>query len=53
VLEVIIAQLVTALFIIYFIDRRLQAVIDYLHSIESRVLLVQAELKSLSKKVEG
>jgi hypothetical protein len=53
VLEVVIAQIVLTALVIYFVNEKLKAVIDYLHSIETRVLLLQAELKSLSRKVEG
>jgi hypothetical protein len=53
VLEIIIAQLATALLIIYFVNKKLKVVVDYLYSIEGRLLLVQAELKSLSEKIES
>jgi len=53
VLEVVIAQIVLVAIVIYFVNERFKVVVDYLHSIESRVLLVQADLKSLSRKIEG
>ena len=52
-LEVVIAQIVLVAIVIYFVNERFKVVVDYLHSIESRVLLVQADLKSLSRKIEG